>query len=86
MKKLFRDFVRGARGLPGYGNDSAGAIVILMTFLGVLAGMGRGDWVSALIGGAVMFAIFFPLYVTGCIGVARDYDAAIARRKAKAPP
>lgn len=82
MKKLFRDFVRGT----GYGNDSAGPIVIWMIFLGVLAGMGRGSWVSALIGGAVMFAIFFPLYVIGCIEVARAYDAAVAREKAKSHP
>lgn len=86
MKKLFRDFVRGSRGLPGYGNDLAGPIVIWMTFLGILAGMGRGDWVSALIGGAVMFAIFFPLYVSGCIGTTRAYDAEVAKKKAKASP
>ena len=78
MKNLFRDFVRGSGYLPGYGYHPGLAIVVWLIFLGVLAGLERG-WIGALVGGSVMFAIFFPVYFIGCVERTREHSRWCAR-------
>ena len=83
MKKLFRDFIRGAGYLSGYGDYPGTFILISVIFWGVVAGSMRGWWDNPVIGSSMMFVLFFPFYFIGCVRRARAYDATKPKKESK---
>lgn len=66
MRKLFKDFVRGAGYLPGYGEHPGTLLMLGLIAIGAYV----GSWVG--FAGSILF--YVPIWAYGCIERARDYD------------
>jgi len=71
--KIFKDILQGATDLPGYGPHPGTGIMLVLLFMGGIAGSG-GGW-TGFFGGAAFMALFVvPMWCVGCIDRARGYQ------------
>lgn len=77
--RFFRQIIRGAGNLPGYGPHPGNDMVLIMMLMCGLAGAQKGGW-AGFLGGAVIGAMFIlPLWIYGCVSRANECDKTQAR-------
>lgn len=74
VKQLWKDVVRGACYLDGYGSHPGTIFLVYMVALGALAGYGDKGYAGAMIGALIMLVTIGPFWCVGCVGRAREYQ------------
>lgn len=77
---MIRDMIRGTGYLPYVGHNNGTGVLVFFVILGAIGGSNRGP-AGVFIGGVVMFAVFFPIWASGCVGRARFSDALAVREE-----
>lgn len=73
--KTVRRIIRGCGYLPACGDHPGTPFLLFCIILGVMAGVKRGSWVTAIVGAGVMLLVFGSCYAVGA------YDRAVIQER-----
>jgi hypothetical protein len=82
--KAIRQIIRGCTNLPYVGEHPGTFVMLMLMFMGGLAGSSKGGTVGALGGMALMVVLMLPLFLWGAYDRANLSDHLVEEAKGKA--